>query len=84
MPTATSPNRLGQSGREIDAMKRLHQVLLIGTFLPLCWLAMMAVHETGFPSGLSLERCSAQTSGLAQPKAESIIGRPIRRVLRCC
>ena len=26
-------------------MKRLHQVLLIGTFLPLCWLAMMAVHE---------------------------------------
>ena len=28
-------------------MKRLHQVLLIGTFLPLCWLAMMAVHELG-------------------------------------
>jgi len=28
-------------------MKRLHQVLLIGSFLPLCWLAMMAVHEFG-------------------------------------
>jgi len=28
-------------------MNRLHQTLLIGTFLPLCWLAMMAVHEFG-------------------------------------
>ena len=28
-------------------MKRLHQMLLIGTFMPLCWLAMMAVHELG-------------------------------------
>jgi hypothetical protein len=28
-------------------VKRLHQVLLIGTFLPLCWLAMTAVHELG-------------------------------------
>ncbi len=28
-------------------MKRFAQVLLIGTFLPLCWLAMMAVHELG-------------------------------------
>lgn len=28
-------------------MKRLHQVLLFATFLPLCWLAMMAVHELG-------------------------------------
>ena len=28
-------------------MKRLHQVLLLATFLPLCWLAMMAVHEFG-------------------------------------
>jgi hypothetical protein len=28
-------------------MNRLHQVLLIGTFLPLCWLVMMAVHELG-------------------------------------
>ena len=27
-------------------MKRLHQGLLIGTFLPLCWLAMMTVVET--------------------------------------
>jgi hypothetical protein len=26
-------------------MKRLHQVLLIGSFVPLCWLALMAVHE---------------------------------------
>ena len=32
-------------------MKRLHQVLLIGTFLPLCWLAMMAVHEFGHVAG---------------------------------
>ncbi len=32
-------------------MKRLHQVLLIGTFLPLCWLAMMAVHELGHVVG---------------------------------
>jgi len=28
-------------------MKRLHQILLIGSFLPLCWLAMQAVHESG-------------------------------------
>ena len=28
-------------------MNRLHQILLIGTFLPLCWLVMMAVHELG-------------------------------------
>ena len=32
-------------------MNRLHQVLLIGTFLPLCWLAMMAVHELGHVVG---------------------------------
>jgi hypothetical protein len=28
-------------------MKRLHQLLLIGSFLPLCWLLMQAVHELG-------------------------------------
>ena len=28
-------------------MKRLNQVVLIATFLPFCWLAMMAVHELG-------------------------------------
>ncbi len=28
-------------------MRRFHQVLLIGTFLPLCWLAMQATHELG-------------------------------------
>ena len=28
-------------------MKRLHQVILIASFLPLCWLVMMAVHELG-------------------------------------
>ena len=28
-------------------MKRLHQCVLIGSFLPLCWLGMMAVHELG-------------------------------------
>jgi hypothetical protein len=27
--------------------KRLYQILLIGTFLPLCWLLMQAVHELG-------------------------------------
>ena len=32
-------------------MKHLHQVLLIGSFLPLCWLAMMAVHELGHVLG---------------------------------
>lgn len=32
-------------------MKRLHQVLLIGTFLPLCWFGMMAVHELGHVLG---------------------------------
>ena len=34
-----------------DLMNRLHQFLLIGTFLPLCWLAMMAVHELGHVVG---------------------------------
>ncbi len=28
-------------------MKHFHQCLLLATFLPLCWLAMMAVHELG-------------------------------------
>lgn len=28
-------------------MKRLNQFILIGSFLPFCWLAMMAVHELG-------------------------------------
>lgn len=32
-------------------MKRFHQVLLIATFLPLCWLAMQAVHEFGHVLG---------------------------------
>ena len=32
-------------------MNRLHQVLLIATFLPLCWLAMMLVHELGHVLG---------------------------------
>jgi len=29
------------------SMNRLHQTILITTFLPLCWLGMMAVHELG-------------------------------------
>lgn len=33
-------------------MKRFHQILLIGSFLPLCWLWMMAVHELGHVIGL--------------------------------
>lgn len=28
-------------------MERIRQILLIGSFLPLCWLAMMGVHELG-------------------------------------
>jgi hypothetical protein len=36
-----------QIGDAPDAMKRLNQVLLIGTFLPLAWLCMMIVHEFG-------------------------------------
>jgi hypothetical protein len=32
-------------------MNRLHQLLLIGTFLPLCWFGMMAVHELGHVLG---------------------------------
>jgi hypothetical protein len=33
-------------------MRRFHQVLLIGTFLPLCWLGMMAAHELGHVVGI--------------------------------
>jgi len=33
------------------AMNRLPQSLLIGSFLPLCWLAMQAVHELGHVVG---------------------------------
>jgi hypothetical protein len=29
---------------------RVHQILLIGTFLQLCWLLMQAVHELGHAS----------------------------------
>jgi len=28
-------------------MRRFEQIILIGTFLPFCWLAMMAIHELG-------------------------------------
>jgi hypothetical protein len=35
-------------------MRRFHQALLIGTFVPLCWLAMMAVHELGHVIGALL------------------------------
>ncbi len=35
-------------------MARLHQILLIGTFLPLCWLAMMAAHEFGHVAGAAI------------------------------
>lgn len=28
-------------------MKRLHQAVLIATFVPCCWLGMMAIHELG-------------------------------------
>jgi hypothetical protein len=32
-------------------LKRFRQALLIGTFLPLCWFSMMAVHELGHVVG---------------------------------
>ncbi len=32
-------------------MKRLHQIVLIVTFIPLCWFAMMGVHEAGHVLG---------------------------------
>lgn len=32
-------------------MNRLRQVVLIGSLLPLCWLGMMAVHESGHVVG---------------------------------
>ena len=61
MAEAFGPMRLVRSGRRIDIAKRLHQVLLIGTFLPLCWLAMMAVHELGHVVG-PLPRVESRTS----------------------
>jgi hypothetical protein len=39
---------VGDVGRlQCPSMKRLHQFLLIGSFLPLCWLGFMGVHELG-------------------------------------
>lgn len=38
----------------VDAMKRFHQILLIGSFLPLCWLWPMVVHEIGHVVGLAM------------------------------
>lgn len=35
-------------------MRRFHQIVLIGSFLPLCWLLMMAVHELGHVVGLAI------------------------------
>ncbi len=35
-------------------MRRLHQILLLGAFLPLCWLLMMAVHELGHVSAAAV------------------------------
>jgi hypothetical protein len=35
-------------------MRRFHQVLLVGTFVPLCWLAMMAFHELGHVVGVAV------------------------------
>jgi hypothetical protein len=42
------------------AVTRFHQVLLIGTFLPLCWLAMMAGHEFGHVT------CAIATGGAVE------------------
>jgi hypothetical protein len=40
-------------------MARFHQLLLIATFLPLCWFAVMAVHELGHIVGASVTGGSA-------------------------
>ena len=48
-------------------MSRIHQGLLIGTFLPLCWLAMMAAHELGHIVG------AAATGG----KVEKVVLHPL-------
>ena len=37
--------------RKVKTTPNTHQLLLIGTFLPLCWLGMMAVHELGHVVG---------------------------------
>src|SRR5260370_4113572 len=31
----------------VSFSKRIPQIVLIGTFIPLCWLAMQVVHELG-------------------------------------
>ena len=60
MPICSAPyGRTWRRGRSKSALCRdlsptlfrLNQILLIGTFLPLCWLAMMAVHELGHVAG---------------------------------
>ena len=33
---------------------RVRQAMLIGSFLPLCWLGMMIVHEAGHVAGAML------------------------------
>lgn len=35
----------------MNLVQRLHQILLIGSFVPLCWLAMQVVHELGHVVG---------------------------------
>lgn len=38
---------LGTARKPMSPMNRFRQILLIGSFLPLCWLAFMATHELG-------------------------------------
>jgi hypothetical protein len=42
-------------------MKRFHQILLIGSFLSLCWLWMMVVHELGHVVGLAMTGGTVET-----------------------
>ena len=37
-------------------MARFHQLLLIATYLPFCWLAMQVVHEAGHVLGAALSQ----------------------------
>jgi len=42
---------MGAAPPPVSFVKRLHQFLLIGSFLPLSWLGMMLVHEFGHVLG---------------------------------